>query len=431
MGCRAGEAEDLGSLLVLESILKNWYIINMSFKKFGGLNYSAKSNIISNHYANSGNLGITDTLGQPNSKIISQSHIDMSANSIMNIGSLYFMDGTMQTTALETDPTGKAIFKHGILVYNGTTTDTLHVTGKSQLDGAVSMGNNLEVAGTTKLDSTLEVAGTSQLDGAVTVGTNAASANLEVTGTTKIDSNGNVTSGSTSGSNAALNLSGGGAFINNDLMVYGGYIYGPSTGTLNLSATSVTAPTPLPGDNSTKIATTAFVHDSVTSGSNPIGSIIMFAGTSPPANYLWCGGQTLSTTTYSSLYSIIGTTYGGSGGNFILPNLQSRFPLGSDTMGSISTNYNGGNTISSGNKNMSGNQLASHSHAIAGSTTNGVVENPNGYYFMNDLKGNSDYNMFFGGVQGTITVPNSTSGAGNTSDYLPPFTVVNYIIRYQ
>jgi len=71
----------------------------MSFKKFGGLNYSAKSNIISNHYSNSGNLGITDTLGQLNSKIVSQSHIDMSANSIMNIGSLYFMDGTVQTTA--------------------------------------------------------------------------------------------------------------------------------------------------------------------------------------------------------------------------------------------------------------------------------------------------------------------------------------------
>jgi Chaperone of endosialidase len=199
----------------------------MSFKKFGGLNYSAKSNIISNHYSNSGNLGITDTLGQPNSKIVSQSHIDMSANSIMNIGSLYFMDGTMQTTAPETDPTGKAIFNNGIIVNKGNSTTAaiingdLHVTGTSQLDGAVTMG------------STLEVTGTSQLDGAVTMGST-----LEVTGATTLDGPGNVLPSDTNGSYAALNVSHGGAFINNDLMVYGGgniaNIYGPSAGTLKI-----------------------------------------------------------------------------------------------------------------------------------------------------------------------------------------------------
>jgi len=178
----------------------------MSFKKFGGLNYSAKSNIISNHYSNSGNLGITDTLGQPNSKIVSQSHIDMSANSIMNIGSLYFMDGTMQTTAPETDPTGKAIFKHGILVSNGTTTDTLHVTDISELDGAVTMGSTLEVTDATTLHSTLEVTGTSQLDGTVTIGTTTTPADLEVTGTSQLD--GDVTVGIINGTAATLTVNG-------------------------------------------------------------------------------------------------------------------------------------------------------------------------------------------------------------------------------
>jgi hypothetical protein len=137
----------------------------MSFKKFGGLNYSAKSNIISNHYSNSGNLGITDTLGQPNSKIVSQSHIDMSANSIMNIGSLYFMDGTMQTTALETNPSGTAIFNHGILVFNGTTTDTLHVTDASQLDGNVTV----TTGDLTVTVGDLTVTGLSSLNGGITV----------------------------------------------------------------------------------------------------------------------------------------------------------------------------------------------------------------------------------------------------------------------
>jgi len=140
----------------------------MSFKKFGGLNYSAKSNIISNHYSNSGNLGITDSLGQLNSKIVCLSHLDMSANSIMNIGSLYFMDGTIQTTALVIDPSGTAIFNNGIIVNKGNSTTAaiingdLHVTGTSQLDKKVTIG-------TTTTSAELEVTGTTFLTGPVTI----------------------------------------------------------------------------------------------------------------------------------------------------------------------------------------------------------------------------------------------------------------------
>ena len=73
----------------------------MSFRQFGGLQYSAKNNIITNHFSNSGNLGITDTLGQPNSKIVSQSHIDMNGNSILNVGDILFTHGTTQSQNIE------------------------------------------------------------------------------------------------------------------------------------------------------------------------------------------------------------------------------------------------------------------------------------------------------------------------------------------
>ena len=125
----------------------------MSFKQFGGLTFAAKNNIIGNLYSTTGNLGISNFLGQENSKIISLSHIDLSGNSLMHIGSLYFMDGSIQTTAMQTNPSGAAIFNSGIIVYNGSslnggaTIDTLHVTGTSQLDGAVTMGSTLGVTG--------------------------------------------------------------------------------------------------------------------------------------------------------------------------------------------------------------------------------------------------------------------------------------------
>ena len=104
----------------------------MSFRQFGGLNYSAKSNIITNQYSNSGNLGITDTLGQPNSKIVSQSHLDMSANSVLHIGRLYFMDGTVQSTAASNTTTA-ATFPAGIVISGGnisiTSTTLGNITG--------------------------------------------------------------------------------------------------------------------------------------------------------------------------------------------------------------------------------------------------------------------------------------------------------------
>ena len=79
----------------------------MAFRKFGGLNYSASNNIVRNNLANSDNLTISKKLGLLNSKIPVESHLDMSGNSIMNVGSIsFFADGSVQTTAY--DSTGGA-----------------------------------------------------------------------------------------------------------------------------------------------------------------------------------------------------------------------------------------------------------------------------------------------------------------------------------
>jgi len=65
----------------------------MSFRKFGGLDHSARNNIIRNHYSNSDNPTISNYLGQPNSKIVSESNIDMNGNFLLNVGGVYFLNG--------------------------------------------------------------------------------------------------------------------------------------------------------------------------------------------------------------------------------------------------------------------------------------------------------------------------------------------------
>jgi microcystin-dependent protein len=60
----------------------------------------------------------------------------------------------------------------------------------------------------------------------------------------------------------------------------------------------------------------------------PAGVISQYAGSTAPTGYLLCQGQSVSTTTYSSLFDVIGYAYGGTGSSFNLPNLQNRIPVG-------------------------------------------------------------------------------------------------------
>ena len=95
-------------------------------------------------------------------------------------------------------------------------------------------------------------------------------------------------------------------------------------------------------------------HDSAVSGVHgltgtqafsavcPIGSVIDFAGSTAPTTWLLCYGQTLNSVTspqYANLYSVIGTTYGGTGAAaFILPDCRGRVGAGRDDMGTVAAN---------------------------------------------------------------------------------------------
>jgi microcystin-dependent protein len=72
----------------------------------------------------------------------------------------------------------------------------------------------------------------------------------------------------------------------------------------------------------------------------PTASLLPFAGTTSPDNWLLCSGQAVSRTTYAALFAIIGTTYGVGDGSttFNLPDLRGRTPVGKDDMGGTPAN---------------------------------------------------------------------------------------------
>lgn len=60
------------------------------------------------------------------------------------------------------------------------------------------------------------------------------------------------------------------------------------------------------------------------------GMIQMFAGSTAPTGWLICDGQAVSRTTYATLFSVIGTTYGSGDGSttFNLPDMRGRTAIG-------------------------------------------------------------------------------------------------------
>lgn len=116
---------------------------------------------------------------------------------------------------------------------------------------------------------------------------------------------------------------------------------------------------------------------------NPPGSVIAMASSSIPSGYLECNGALVSRTTYSSLFAVIGTTFGVGDGSttFKIPDLRGEFirgwdhARGIDTGRAIGTAQNGSSEgiITSG----SGTQLKSGSGFSMGVINN---KDADGYF---------------------------------------------------
>jgi microcystin-dependent protein len=152
------------------------------------------------------------------------------------------------------------------------------------------------------------------------------------------------------------------------------------------------------------------------------GAVIPYAGplppaTSPPVGWLFCNGASLLRTEYSTLFAIIGTTYGSvSGTHFNLLDLRSRFTLGAGTGTGLTAR-----TISSTGGQEGITTVPQHTHVLNNATS--VVRAAGG--------GNDIDTAVGGGIAGGNSVNDITaSNTGTVSvNVMNPFLVLNYIIK--
>jgi microcystin-dependent protein len=154
----------------------------------------------------------------------------------------------------------------------------------------------------------------------------------------------------------------------------------------------------------------------------PTGAIQMWSTGTAPTGYLLCDGSSVSTTTYATLFGVVGYTFGGSGGSFLLPNYTNRMPYGT-TIGAT-----GGSADA---------VVVSHSHGISDpghfhtSTWNDIDDfNPGGG--VNGAEANPDntFGPFYVNTDSKTTgISVNTAGVSGTNANLPPYLGINFIIK--
>ncbi|MEM7221468.1 MAG: tail fiber protein [Pseudomonadota bacterium] len=161
--------------------------------------------------------------------------------------------------------------------------------------------------------------------------------------------------------------------------------------------------------------------------SEPFLAEIMIVGFSfAPRGWSFCDGQILPITQNQSLFSLLGTTYGGDGEtSFGLPDLRGRAPVHPDTIG-LGTKT-GEEAVA-----LTAAQMSVHDHGGRRSSTLANTGSPAGALHAQQTAGSHVY----GPIEAATTVAldsagTSSTGAGVPHENMQPFTTLNFIIAVQ
>jgi microcystin-dependent protein len=164
-----------------------------------------------------------------------------------------------------------------------------------------------------------------------------------------------------------------------------------------------------------------------------VGEIRMFAGSFAPAGWATCDGQLMAIADNDTLFTLIGTTYGGDGqSTFGLPNLAARVPihLGNNGTSTYTVGQNGGVP----SVTLTTNQIPVHTHPFIADNNAGTQGSPTNAYFANGTPSklytipndpnNPDAPIF----RNFNTAMLPVQGGSQPHDNMQPYLAITYII---
>ena len=151
----------------------------------------------------------------------------------------------------------------------------------------------------------------------------------------------------------------------------------------------------------------------------------------PPRGWAQCDGQILPINQYQSLYSLLGTTYGGDGRTtFALPDLRGRSPMdfGTGPDGNVALGSKGG----AENVTLTLAQIPAHKHTVNVNSATGGSDDPT-----------SPATPFIAGAGSEVYGPyvdpkvtlkaeaSANAGGSQSHNNMQPYQVLNFCIALQ
>jgi microcystin-dependent protein len=157
-----------------------------------------------------------------------------------------------------------------------------------------------------------------------------------------------------------------------------------------------------------------------------VGEIRMFAGNFAPAGWAFCHGQLIPISENDTLFTLIGTTYGGDGQEtFALPDLQGRVPIHQGTSGGIT--YQLGEKAGTETVTLTTQQIPNHRHAAQCRNADSNSGTP-----QNSIWAKNQTNQtIYSNVAPATNMNNGAllpAGGNQPHENMMPFLTINFII---
>ena len=156
-----------------------------------------------------------------------------------------------------------------------------------------------------------------------------------------------------------------------------------------------------------------------------LSEIKIFGFNFPPRGWAQCDGQILPINQNQSLYSLLGTTFGGDGRtSFALPDMRGRAPMHFD--GTFGLGNKGGED----SHTIAAAEMPAHTHAFQTASAGASQQrndNPAGFGVLAD----SNIDLYRTGAGDMSIAGISSAGGGQSHENMQPYTTLNFCIALQ
>ena len=158
-----------------------------------------------------------------------------------------------------------------------------------------------------------------------------------------------------------------------------------------------------------------------------VAEIRLFAGSTPPAGWFFCEGQLLPINVdpdYDTLFSLIGTLYGGDGQNtFGLPDLRSRAPV------HFGNGVDQGEMAGVETTTLLTTEIPAHAHTLGAGVVPGNSDQPSDRVPTRNGTGSTVYGAAANADLASAAV--LTAGGSQPHNNMQPYLAMRFMIAYQ